>query len=258
VRGLAAGVAALFGLMFGSFLNVVVYRVPRKQSVVSPRSRCPSCGRELTALDNVPVFSWLILRGKCRTCGAAISPRYLIGEIATAVLWALAVLRLRNPWLMVVYGALFWVLLALALIDLEHKILPNRIVYPATVAGVIGFTIAGFGVGEPWWIVRGLLGGAATIAFFFIVALISPAGMGMGDVKLSFLIGLALGFAGWRSVFVGLFLSFLFGAVVGIALMLAGRAGRKTAVPFGPFMALGCVVTILWNDALVRLWPGLS
>lgn len=257
MRALAAGLAALFGLMFGSFLNVVVYRVPRKQSVVKPRSRCPSCDRELTALDNIPVLSWLILRGKCRTCGAPISPRYLVGEIGTAVLWALAAWRLGNRWwVAVLYGALFWVLLALSLIDLEHKILPNRIVYPATIAGVLAFAVAAFASDNPEFLWRGLVGGAGAFAFFFIVALIAPAGMGMGDVKLSFLLGLALGFyAGWQAVVVGFFAAFFAGAVVGIALMIAGKAGCKSAVPFGPFMALGATVTVLWADPLLRLLP---
>lgn len=241
--------------MFGSFLNVVVYRVPRKESIVRPRSRCPHCGRELTAADNVPVLSWLVLRGRCRTCKGPISPRYLVGEMGTAVLWALCALRLRGIWLPVVYGALFWVLLALSLIDLEHKILPNKIVYPATIAGVAGFAAAAFGIGEPWWIVRGLVGGAVAFTFFLVVALIYPAGMGMGDVKLSFLVGLALAFAGWGTLYVGLVLGFAIGAVAGVALMLVGKAGRKTQVPFGPFMALGTAISILWNQAVLRLLP---
>jgi leader peptidase (prepilin peptidase)/N-methyltransferase len=252
---LAAGVAALFGLLFGSFLNVVVYRVPRRESVVKPRSRCPSCGRELTAADNIPVVSWLVLRGKCRTCGAPISPKYLIGEIGTALLWAAAVLRFHQPAVAVLYGGLFWVLLALALIDLEHKLLPNRIVYPATLAGVAAFAGVGLGLDAGGAVVRGLEAGAAAFAFFLLIALIVPAGMGMGDVKLSFLIGLSLGFIGWRSLLAGFFIAFLSGAAVGVGLMAAGKAGRKSAVPFGPFMALGAVITILWTSAVTRLIP---
>src|SRR5206468_1409963 len=129
------------------------------------------------------------------------------------------------------------------------------IVYPATLVAVAGFLAAGPAIGNAGAGVRGLLAGAASFAFFLIVALIAPAGMGMGDVKLSFLIGLGLGFLGWRSVFAGFFLAFLSGAVTGIALMGLGKAGRKTAVPFGPFMALGAAATILWTSALTGLLP---
>ncbi len=223
--------------------------------MVRPGSACPACGRELSAADNIPVISWLVLRGRCRSCGAKISPRYLVGELATAALWVMAVLRIESLWLIVVYGALFWVLLALSLIDLEHKLLPNRIVGPATAIGVIAFGAAAVGVGEPGRFVRGLVAGAAAFTFFLAVALIAPKGMGMGDVKLSFLIGLSLGFLGWRTLFAGLFLAFLLGAVVGIGLVVAGKAGRKTAMPFGPFMALGAVLAILWNQQALRLIP---
>jgi len=243
--------------MFGSFLNVVVYRVPRKESVVRPRSRCPSCGHELTWSENIPVLSWVVQRGRCRNCGARLSAGYLVGEIGTAALWSLSALLIKGPWwLPVLYGAMFWVLFALALIDLEHKILPNRIVYPATAVAVVAFTLAGLLSGHPRLVEQGLVGGAAAFIFFFAVALIAPAGMGMGDVKLSFMIGLALGFfAGWRLVFLGFFVAFLAGALIGIGLMAAGKAGRKSAVPFGPFMALGAVVGVLWAPTLLRLFP---
>ncbi|MFN2641060.1 MAG: A24 family peptidase [Actinomycetota bacterium] len=241
--------------MFGSFLNVVVYRVPRKESVVKPRSRCPHCGRELTALDNVPVLSWLILRGRCRTCKAKISPKYLVGEIGTAVLWAAAFWRFDRPALAAVYAALFWVLLALTLIDLEHKLLPNAIVYPSTVVAVAAFAAVALAFGQSDALIRGLLAGAASFGVFLLIALIAPGGMGMGDVKLSFALGLALGVLGWRAVFAGFFLAFLSGAVTGIALMAAEKAGRKSAVPFGPFMAFGAVVTILWTSGVTTLLP---
>jgi leader peptidase (prepilin peptidase)/N-methyltransferase len=236
-----------------------VYRVPRKESVVRPRSRCPSCGHELTAIENIPVVSWLIQGGKCRNCKAPVSPRYIVGEIATAALWVAAVYRFpHSAALVIVYAALFWVLLALSLIDLEHKLLPNAVVYPATVVGLAGFAIAGAVLHHMNWWIWGLIGGGASFLFFFVIALISPAGMGMGDVKLSFLLGFSLAFlGGWRPVVAGFFTAFLAGAVVGLALMAAGKAGRKSAVPFGPFMALGAVVTILWTDAVLRILPNI-
>jgi leader peptidase (prepilin peptidase)/N-methyltransferase len=227
--------------------------------VVAPPSRCTSCGRELTWSENIPVVSWAVQRGRCRSCGARISRSYLVGELGTAALWALAALLIKGPWwLPVLYGAVFWVLFALALIDLEHKILPNRIVYPATIVAVVAFTLAGLLSGHAGRhvLVQGVVGGAAAFIFFFAVALIAPAGMGMGDVKLSFMIGLALGFfAGWRLVFLGFFVAFLVGAVVGVGLVATGKAGRKSAVPFGPFMALGAVIAVLWAPTLLRLFP---
>ncbi len=236
---------------------MVVHRVPRKQSIVRPRSRCPNCGHELTAIENVPVVSWIIQRGKCRNCGTPISPRYLIGEIGTAALWVAAVYRFpHSAGAAIMYAALFWVLLALSLIDLEHKLLPNAIVYPATAAAVVGFSIVGLVEGEAFRIWWALVGGAASFVFFLVIALISPAGMGMGDVKLSFVLGYSLAFlAAWRPVVTGFFLAFLAGAAVGLVLMAAGKAGRKSAVPFGPFMALGTVITILWTESVIKILP---
>lgn len=260
----AALLAGVGGLAFGSFLNVVVYRVPRKESIVTPRSRCPSCGHELSAADNIPILSWLMLRGRCRHCGTAISPRYLAGEVLTAAVWVLAVVRrseLVPPgtasgewWQLVAFLPFLWVLVALSLIDLEHKLLPNRIVYPAVLAGIPLLAVtAALGPGLDDW-VRALLGMAASAASFLIIALISPAGMGMGDVKLAGLIGLFLGYLGWGRIVVAFFAAFLFGAVVGIALMIAGKAGRKSAIPFGPFMALGAIVSALAGEAILDSW----
>ena len=261
---MAAALAGVGGLAFGSFLNVVVHRVPRKESVARPRSRCPSCGHELAASDNIPVFSWLLLGGRCRYCKAPISPRYLVGEILTAALWIIAVLRrdqfvppgttAGEAWQLLAFLPFLWVLVALSLIDLEHKILPNAIVYPSIVVAIPLLAVtAVLGPGIDAW-VRALLGGLAGAGGFFIVALISPAGMGMGDVKLAGLIGLFLAYVGWGRLVLGFFASFAVGAVVGIALMAAGKAGRKTAIPFGPFMALGAVVSALVGQTLLDAW----
>jgi leader peptidase (prepilin peptidase)/N-methyltransferase len=254
---LAAALAAVGGLAFGSFMGVVVHRVPLKESIVAPRSRCPNCGHQLSAADNIPVFSWLILRGRCRYCHVPISPRYPMGEALIAALWALAVVRLdAHPWDLLAFLPFLWVLVALSLIDLETKLLPNRIVYPSVVVGIALLAItAALGPGLDAWI-RALGGMVAGAGAFFVIALISPAGMGMGDVKLAGLIGLYLGYLSWGRVFLGFFLSFLIGAVVGIALMIAGKAGRKTQVPFGPFMALGAILATLYGRPLLDLWQG--
>ncbi|MGH2726404.1 MAG: prepilin peptidase, partial [Actinomycetota bacterium] len=252
------------GLVFGSVLNVVVHRVPRKESIVRPASRCPSCGHELAPADNIPVLSWVLLRGRCRYCRAPISVRYPAGELLTAVLWVLAVLRRDQlvpagtasgeGWQLIAFLPFFWVLAALSLIDLEHKLLPNKIVYPSVLVAIPLLAItAALGPGLDVW-VRALLGGVVGAGGFLVVALISPAGMGMGDVKLAGLIGLFLGYLGWGRLVVAFFAAFAVGAVVGFGLMLGGKAGRKTAIPFGPFMALGAVISVLVGERLLDVW----
>ncbi|MGH2726356.1 MAG: prepilin peptidase [Actinomycetota bacterium] len=264
MEAMAITLAGVGGLVFGSFLNVVVHRVPRKESIVRPASRCPSCGHELAPADNIPVLSWVLLRGRCRYCSAPISVRYPAGELLTAILWVLAVARrdqLVPPgtasgegWQLIAFLPFFWVLAALSLIDLEHKLLPNKIVYPSVVVAVPLLAItAALGPGLDVW-VRALLGGVAGAGGFLVVALISPAGMGMGDVKLAGLIGLFLGYLGWGRLAVAFFAAFAVGAIVGIGLMLGGKAGRKTAIPFGPFMALGAVISVLVGERLLDLW----
>ena len=255
MRAFAAVLAGVGGLVFGSFMSVVVERVPKKESIVAPRSRCPNCGHQLAAIDNIPLVSWLLLGGKCRYCKASIAPRYLLAEILTALVWVLAVIRLPLGWLLLAYLPFLWVLVALSLIDLETKLLPNAIVYPSAVAGIPLLAVTTVLADLDWThFIRGIEGLAAGAGAFFVIALIYPAGMGMGDVKLAGLIGLFLGFTGWGYLIGGFFLAFLVGAVVGIALMGAGRAGRKTAIPFGPFMALGAILMILFGEPILDLW----
>jgi len=251
----AATLAGIGGLAFGSFMGVVVHRVPKKESIVAPRSRCPNCGHQLSVADNIPVVSWIALHGRCRYCGTEISPRYVAGEALIAVVWTLAVIRLGTNWNLLAFLPFLWVLVALSLIDLETKLLPNRIVYPSVVAGIglLAVAVALGPEGIHAWL-RGLEAMVASAGVFFVIALISPAGMGMGDVKLAGLIGLFLGYLSWGRVFAAFFLAFLAGAVVGIALMVARKAGRKTAIPFGPFMALGAILATLYGGPILRLW----
>lgn len=252
--GAGIAVAALMGAVFGSFANVVVHRVPLKRSIVRPASRCPSCGVTLRARDNVPVISWLLLKGRCHNCGARISPRYPAIEIFTAVLFGLAAWRIKPSTDLIAYLPLLWVLVALSFIDLEHKLLPNRIVIPSFVAGVVLLGVsAALGPGVGAW-VRALLGAAIAFTGFFVLALISPRGMGMGDVKLAAVLGLALAYQGWGRLLVGFFMSFLAGAVGGIALIAARRAGLKSEVPFGPYLALGTIVSVLFGAPIVHAW----
>jgi len=252
----AAGVAlaAIGGLIFGSFANVVVHRVPLKQSIVRPGSRCPSCGEPLRARDNIPVVSWVLLGGKCRNCGAPISIRYPTIEFLTGMLFALAAWRIRPATDLVAYLPLLWVLVVLSFIDLEHKLLPNRIVIPALASGIVLLGVsAALGPGIDAWL-RALGGAAVAFGSFFILALISPRGMGMGDVKLSAVLGLAMAYQGWGRLFVGFLIAFAAGALGGIGLIAARRAGMKSEVPFGPYLALGTIVSVLFGGPLVHAW----
>lgn len=256
MHAIVVGLAALFGLLFGSFANVVIYRVPKRESIVRPPSRCGECGTQIAARDNIPVLSWLMLGGRCRRCKTRISVRYPAVEALTAILFALTAARLPATDL-VSFIPLVWVLIVLSFIDIDHKLLPNRIVLPAlAVEAVLLAVSAGFGSGGAHAYIRALAGMAGAFLFFFALALISPRGMGMGDVKLSAVLGLALGYFGWEWVLLGLFLGFLLGAVGGIALILARRAGMKSEIPFGPYMALGALAAILYGDPLVRAWLG--
>jgi leader peptidase (prepilin peptidase) / N-methyltransferase len=259
VTGLVATIAALFGLVIGSFLNVVIWRVPRKESIVHPRSRCPSCDTQLASRDNVPVASWILLRGRCRTCDAGISVRYPLVELLTGALFAAVGARFADSWALPAYLVLTAGLVALAAIDLEHYILPNRLVYPLGFAGwgLLAFASA---LEHDWSAFgRACAAGAVAYVFFFIVHVLSPRGMGFGDVRLSLVLGLYLGWLGWGELLAGLFLGFVYGAVVGVAVMaVVGMKGRKYQIPFGPFLALGAMTIILVGDPILDWYRGLG
>ncbi|HEX9774946.1 MAG TPA: prepilin peptidase [Actinomycetota bacterium] len=253
IIGVAAG---LGGLLFGSFANVVIHRVPRKESVVRPGSRCGSCGAPIAPRDNIPVVSWILLRGRCRSCGAGISIRYPVVEALTAAAFALAAILIEPATDLIAYLPLLWVLIVLSAIDLDLKILPNRIVVPSLAAGVVLVGVAALlGPGVGAW-VRALLASAVSFGAFTILVLISPRGMGMGDVKLAAVLGLAMGYLGWARVFAGFFVAFAAGAIGGVLLLLGRRAGLKSQIPFGPYLALGTVVSVLWGQGIVDLWLG--
>jgi leader peptidase (prepilin peptidase) / N-methyltransferase len=246
--------AGVLGLIIGSFLNVVVWRVPRGESIAHPPSHCPACGADVRPRDNVPVVSWLLLRGRCRDCKAPISARYPLVELGTAFVFVVMAARIGLEPELPAFLYLGAIGVALALIDLDVKRLPNAIVLPSyVVAAVLLGAAAVFG--HDWdSYLRAGLGMAALYAFYFALAWIYPAGMGFGDVKLAGVLGAYLGWLGWAEVVTGTFLGFLFGGVVGIALMAIGKAGRKSKVPFGPFMLAGAFVAILWGGALADLY----
>jgi leader peptidase (prepilin peptidase)/N-methyltransferase len=241
----AVVLAGVLGLAVGSFLNVVAWRLPRRESLVSPGSRCPSCGTPIAPADNVPVVSWLVLRGRCRACGARISLRYPLVELVTAGLYAAVVAAEWGDAARVALGiALVTVLVPVTLIDLEHRIIPNRLTGP--------FALLALGLGavlDPSFVVEQLIAGAAAGGFFLLAVLAYPRGMGMGDVKLAGVLGLYLGRSAGAALLVGLLAGLMAGAVV-IA-RKGTAAGRKTAIPFGPFLALGGVVAIFAGDAIV-------
>jgi leader peptidase (prepilin peptidase)/N-methyltransferase len=236
--------AFLGGLIIGSFLNVVAWRLPRKESLAHPPSHCPSCGEPIKPYDNVPLVSWLLLRGQCRKCSAPISMRYPLVELATGLLFA-AVVAFRDGTLDVVLGLiLVTFLVPITLIDLDHRLIPNKLTLPLAVASIAAVVIL-----SPSDVVEYLVSGAGAFLFFFLAALAYPRGMGMGDVKLAGAMGLALG----RAVAPAILFALLAGVVVG-ALVIArkgAREGRKTAVPFGPFLALGGVIALFCGDALM-------
>jgi leader peptidase (prepilin peptidase)/N-methyltransferase len=246
-----AVVATLFGLVLGSFLNVVIYRVPRHESVVWPGSRCPECGHDIRWYDNLPVLGWALLRGRCRDCDAPISRRYPMVEALTGLLFLAAFLIYGLQGKLLFVWAFLAVLVVITFIDIDFFIIPDRIVLPAAIIGLAASV--GLSPGQWWEYVVASLGSAA---FLLALALIRPGGMGMGDVKMALLMGAVLG----RYVVVAMFLAFLVGGVVGIGLMAAKRKGRKDKVPFGPYLALGSALAALWGanilDAYLRLFQG--
>jgi leader peptidase (prepilin peptidase) / N-methyltransferase len=240
-------VALAPGLALGSFLNVVAARVPRRTSIVKPSSACMSCGTPIAMRDNVPVFSWLLLRGRCRSCGVRISPLYPAVEIATAVLVAACVFAFGLTGQMVVSAFFCAVLVAVSAIDLTHRIIPNRIVLPAFALVLVAQTLL---EPSPEWALAAL--GAS--GFLFLAVLAYPSGMGMGDVKLALLMGAALG----KTVAVALMFGMV-AALVPAVILLArhGSKARKMGIPFGPFLALGSVVALFWGDALLDAYLAL-
>jgi leader peptidase (prepilin peptidase)/N-methyltransferase len=248
-----AVVALPFGLVVGSFMTVAVHRLPKGESVVRPRSRCPACGAEIGARDNVPVLSWLLLRGRCRRCGERISVEYPLLELATAGLVVLAAVRYPNPWHDILVGGLLALMPGIALIDLRHRIIPNKLTYPATLASVPVIVLAWL-IGDAADPVKAVIGFLAFGGGIFLVASVS-GGMGFGDVKLAALIGLVLGSLGLRFVGVSAGATIVLGGVGGLLALTMGR-GMKSKIPYGPYLAAGAVVAGLWGDSLASWYIG--
>lgn len=236
---------AAFGLLIGSFAAVVAHRIPIGESPLGGRSRCDSCGAAIAAYDNVPVLSWLVLRGRCRSCGAAIPARYPLTEIAVAAGFAGCYLAFSDDgWAAVALGCVFIAMLAvITLTDLEDQIIPNVVLAPTAVIGVALLALDDLDELPPHLLAAAIAGG-----FLFVIAMLYPRGMGMGDVKLAAVMGLYLG----RAVAPALLIGFAAGAIFGLGLIARhGSAARKRKVPFGPFLALGAVIALFAGDAIV-------
>lgn len=263
--GMIVAFAGVFGLVIGSFLNVVAYRVPAGIPLTR-ESRCPHCDAAVRPWQNVPVLSWIGLRGRCASCSAPISPRYPLVEAATGAIFAAVAWYFAAPALVgaaggaaaavvvaIAYLYFAAISVVLALIDLDVRRLPNAIVLPSYIVSLVLLTIACL-LGAEWSaLLRAVIAAAVLFAFYALLRAIRPDGMGGGDVKLAGLIGIQLGWLGWGSVVVGAFAAFVLGGLFGIALMLARRAGRRTAIPFGPWMLAGAWVGIILGEP-VALW----
>jgi leader peptidase (prepilin peptidase) / N-methyltransferase len=242
-------IAFLMGLAAGSFATAVAHRVPRGISVALARSQCPACGAQIAAYDNLPVFSWLLLRGRARCCGARISPRYPLTELAVGLLFVATVLVYQHDPAEAAIGLVFITVLAVVtLTDLEQRIIPNKVL----IAGAV-LCLAIVAPTDPGGLPERAIATAAAGGVFFLVVLAYPAGMGLGDVKLAATMGLFLG----RAVAPAVLVALLAGSVVGVALIARhGSGARKMAIPFGPFLALGGVVGLLAGDQLINLYLG--
>lgn len=239
-----AFVATLLGAMAGSFANVAIYRLPRRESLFTPRSRCPHCGHLIRARDNIPVLSFLFLRGRCRDCGSPISWRYPLVEVMTALLF-LATWRWFGLSPAALRALLFALLMVIVIfIDLDHRIIPNVLTYPALALGLL----LAWGDGPRGFLIA-LLAALGSGLAFLVIAVLSRGGMGGGDIKLAAVMG---AFLGWPTIVAAMFISFTLGGVVGLALLAARLRSRKDPVPFGPFLAAGGIAALFWGEPLIR------
>ena len=268
---LGLGLVALLGLAVGSFLNVVIYRVPAGKSIVAPPSACPHCGHGIRWYDNLPVVSWIVLRARCRNCSAPISARYPAVELGTAVVFVLVGLRFLPAveasstavalvaalLALVAFLYLAAVSIALAVIDLDTHRLPNVLTYPSFLVMAVLLSVSSLLTGDTDALVRAAIGAAALFVAYLLMAIAYPGGMGFGDVKLAAVLGLSLAWLGWGELIVGSFAAFVLGGVFSIGLLLLRRVGRKSGIPFGPWMLVGAFVGVLIGDDIASWYLGL-
>ncbi len=238
----------LLGLAVGSFLNVVIYRLPRRESLVSPASHCPECGVAIRWHDNVPVLGWVVLKGRCRECGCRISSRYPLVEAITGLAFVLSMWRFGLNWSVLVAWAFIAAMIAIAFIDYDHMIIPNKIVLPGAVVGLVASVAIH---PQSWWVyIAGSLGAGA---FMFVLAVVWPGGMGPGDIKMALFMGAVLG----ANVVVALFAAFLFGSFAGIYMIVVQKRSRKSRVPFGPYLAMGALLAVFLGELIVSSYQSL-
>ena len=257
VLALLIGVCALFGLAIGSFLNVVIYRVPLHKSIISPRSSCPTCAAPILERDNIPVLSWLLLKGRCRSCSAPISAHYPLVELSCAALFAGAAARFGFNWYLPVSLVLLASLLALSWIDLEHLLLPKSIIYPSLMI-VLALLVVDASVTNSWH--RFLIASVCSVvwfALFFAINVANPRVLGFGDVRLSLILGIGLGWLGIRYVILGFFASNFLGAIIGIYLIATSKRTRDQPLPYGVYLALGTVLALYAGPEILAPFQGL-
>ena len=253
---LGVAVSFVLGLIVGSFGNVCIHRLPQGESVVIPGSRCPNCRTAIKAYDNIPVLSFLLLKGQCRSCGHRISWQYPVVELLTGSLFAVTVLRFGLTWHTGILWAFVAALVIVTFIDLEHQIVPDVITLPGIAIGLTWSVLA-------WFLIRGdgipaafspptpleaLAGTLVGGGILYLVAVLSRGGMGGGDIKLTAMVGALLG---WRGALLTIFLGTLTGSVIALFLLASGKKGRKDPMPFGPFLALGAILALYWGDDLI-------
>lgn len=257
LAALALTISGVLGLAIGSFLNVVAWRVPRDESLVHPPSACPRCAAPIRRRDNVPIVSWLLLRGRCRDCSAPISRRYPLVEAGTSVVFIAVTLTIGLSWALPAYLYLGATAVVLTLIDIDVHRLPDQIVLPSYAVVAALLVLASWGEGDWPALLRALIAGVALFVFYFAVMLAYPSGMGFGDVKLAGVLGMALGWIGWGAFAVGSFGAFLLGGVFSALLLLGRRVTRKSGIPFGPWMIGGAALGIAVGEPLWNAYLGL-
>lgn len=252
-------IVGIFGALIGSFLNVLIYRLPLKRSIISPPSACTRCGMRIKGYDNIPVISWFLLHGKCRSCKAPISVRYPIVEMITGIFFGVVAWKFHESSISLMAAFLFLaaVTIALTLIDIDTHTLPNRIVFPSYVVGISLLGVTSLIQGNHLAIYRGLIGMVSLALFYFGTALAYPGGMGMGDVKFAGVLGLFLGYLGWGVLLVGAFSAFVLGGLFALALLLLRKAKRANGIPFGPWMLIGAWVGVFFSTTIIEQYLSL-